>query len=96
MVETDIKKEYICNICNKEYKDKSGLWYHNKKYHNEINHKMTLIKGNLTSNNLKAQPVVEQKQIFKCKFCDTTFTRKNNLNQHIKKHVKRKIVKLKN
>ena len=90
MGETNIKKEYICNICNKEYKDKSGLWYHNKKYHNDINPKTTLVKGILTSNNLKVQPVVEQKQIFKCKFCDTTFTRKNNLNQHIKKTCKEK------
>jgi hypothetical protein len=33
MVENNIKKEYICNTCNKSYKDKSGLWYHNNKYH---------------------------------------------------------------
>lgn len=25
--------EYLCNICNKQYKNKSGLWKHNKKYH---------------------------------------------------------------
>jgi hypothetical protein len=90
MVENNIKKEFICILCNKEYKDKSGLWYHNKKYHDENKLKTTSIKLNLTSNNSQSQPVVEQKQLFKCKFCNTTFTRKNNLNQHIKKTCKEK------
>ena len=33
MVETH---DYSCKDCNKKYKDKSGLWYHNKKYHTNI------------------------------------------------------------
>ena len=45
MGETNIKKEYICNICNKEYKDKSGLWYHNKKYHKYKNYLSIIING---------------------------------------------------
>jgi hypothetical protein len=32
MVE-NISTTFRCNICNKNYKDKSGIWYHNKKYH---------------------------------------------------------------
>ncbi len=87
MVENNIKKTFICNLCDKEYKDKTGLWYHNKKYHSINKNKTTLTTSNLT---LQLQPVVEQKQLFKCKFCDTTFTRKNNLNQHIKKTCKEK------
>ena len=28
---SELSTEFICNICNKKYKDKSGLWKHNKK-----------------------------------------------------------------
>ena len=33
-----IKKsiQHNCEICNKTYKDASGLWRHNKKFHNEL------------------------------------------------------------
>ena len=35
MVENISTEVFRCEPCNKRYKDKSGLWYHNKKYHNE-------------------------------------------------------------
>ena len=31
-METSSNK-YVCNNCNKTYKNKSGYWKHNKKYH---------------------------------------------------------------
>jgi hypothetical protein len=33
MVENINTDAYRCILCNKKYSDKSGLWYHNKKYH---------------------------------------------------------------
>ena len=33
MVEKVETKAFTCEYCKKNYKDKSGLWYHNKKYH---------------------------------------------------------------
>ena len=27
--------EYVCDICKKKYKNKSGIWKHNNKYHSE-------------------------------------------------------------
>lgn len=36
----------------------------------------------------------KKKIIFTCKYCDTTFSRKNNLNQHIKKTCKKNYQKL--
>ena len=33
MVE-NLLNHFRCELCNKNYKDKSGLWYHNNKYHN--------------------------------------------------------------
>ena len=42
-VENNKSKQYICNVCNKTYKDKSGLWYHNRKHHtSNSNHKVTI------------------------------------------------------
>ena len=35
-VENNIYK-FRCDICNKSYKDKSGLWYHNNKNHKIVN-----------------------------------------------------------
>ena len=34
MVENN-STQFRCNVCNKNYKDKSGIWYHNKKYHKD-------------------------------------------------------------
>jgi hypothetical protein len=28
-----INNNFLCNICNKQYKNKSGIWKHNNKYH---------------------------------------------------------------
>ena len=35
-VEND-NKTFRCDTCNKNYKDKSGIWYHNNKYHSSEN-----------------------------------------------------------
>ena len=60
-VENNVDK-FRCNICNKSYKDKSGLWYHNKKYHiHQIPPISTIILQNptkhhqITPNNNKYQ-----------------------------------------
>ena len=39
MVENN-STQFRCNICNKNYKDKSGLWYHNNKCHGNNNSKI--------------------------------------------------------
>ena len=31
--------EFVCNICNKQYKNKSGIWKHNNIYHNKTSNK---------------------------------------------------------
>jgi hypothetical protein len=35
--------EYRCELCNKVYKNKSGLWKHNNKYHNNVSTQMSTI-----------------------------------------------------
>ncbi len=81
MVENISTDAFTCKQCNKYYKDKSGLWYHNKKYHITNDFKTTSNDFGTTSNDFKRLP---EKEIIKCKYCDTQFTRRNNLNYHIK------------
>jgi hypothetical protein len=37
------KKQNKCDICNKTYNNKSGLWYHNQKYHSQNNQQLNVI-----------------------------------------------------
>ena len=83
-VENNIYK-FRCDICNKSYKDKSGLWYHNNKNHNKILTILTPNQLQITPNNSKS--TLNQLQItpnkFICKYCNKKFTRIDNLNRHI-------------
>lgn len=85
----NINIKYICNICNKNYKDKSGLWYHNKKNHNnKITTEFVKIPPKhyfITPNNIKITPesVVESSEKKnQCKYCNFCFTRKDSLTKH--------------
>ena len=91
MVENNNTKVYRCNECDKNYKDKTGLWYHNNKYHLTNNHKITSKDFQLTSNDYKlTSKDFHQNNQFKCEFCNKIFSRKNNLNYHIKNKCKLK------
>jgi hypothetical protein len=74
--------EYVCNICNKKYKNKSGIWKHNNKYHNKLitpnNSESTPTQLQITPNNSDSTP-----NKFICKYCNKKFTRIDNLNRHI-------------
>ncbi len=83
--------DIICNICNKKYKDKSGLWYHNKKYHTNITSEIPQpniipVQPNLNNpqlDNTEIQPTIEHTQTgFECTFCKKTYTRNDNLKRH--------------
>ena len=90
--------DFKCKICNKLYSSYQSLWNHNHKYHNtnttqtttndfimtSNNFQMTLNDCKLTSNDF------HQNNQFTCEFCKKTFSRKNNLNYHIKNKCKLK------
>jgi hypothetical protein len=98
MVE-NISTTFRCNVCNKNYKDKTGLWYHNKKYHVEI------MKSNTTELHINpTEPHKNHTEIHKntqliqpnkyeCEYCNNLFSRNDSLKRHynICKHKEKKI-----
>ena len=69
MVENIITYVFKCNECNKNYKDKSGLWYHNKKHHQpNIN-----ILSTLSSQNINTLSTQSHENNYNCKYCSKIF-----------------------
>jgi hypothetical protein len=91
---------FRCNICNKNYKDKSGLWYHNNKYHNNTdntfnntsydNNQIKVIKNtfdNTFDNTLNDDNQILDKNHdskYKCKKCNKNFKNYQNRWKHEK------------
>ncbi len=80
MVENNSHMKYRCNNCNKIYKDKSGLWYHNNKYHNnKIIQKSANDQPNIEVQSANNQPKViqsvqkERANVLECKFCNKNY-----------------------
>jgi hypothetical protein len=69
--------EYKCLICVKNYKSYKCLWNHNKFFHPKINI-------------IKVSEVKDNNDKIICQYCYKTFTRKNNLNYHVKNYCKQK------
>jgi hypothetical protein len=73
--------EYKCIPCNKQYTNRTGLWKHNKKYHNNTPQNSSnspqklLISPQFSSNN--------------CEFCNKSFSRNDNLKRHLQTCKKR-------
>jgi len=83
---TDVFK---CQHCDKIYKNNSGLWKHNNKYHSMSDNKMQTF-DNIPDN--KKQTFDNKKQTFNdinnnriCKFCNNVFSHRNSRWKHEQK-----------
>jgi hypothetical protein len=83
---------FHCNICNKSYKNKSGKWKHDKKYHYNLSpnsanfppkfRQIPPNSANLHQNNTTNLQSNLQSNLLECKYCNNTFTRKDSLVKH--------------
>ena len=94
MVE-NLLNHFRCELCNKNYKDKSGLWYHNNKYHNVINnhndnHTIIIDNHNIINNTINDNPniIIDNHNDnicnYNCNKCNKTFSCYQNRWRHQK------------
>jgi hypothetical protein len=62
----DIKVEYLCKVCNKDYSSYKSLWNHNKKYHNND------VK-NVKENVKNVKENVKENKSLTCEYCKKVF-----------------------
>jgi hypothetical protein len=78
---------FRCNICNKNYKDKSGLWYHNNKYHvaeKKLHSSNSSSFSTFPSSKSSILFSNEKSSKITCSKCNKTFSRSDNLKRHQK------------
>lgn len=85
-INTNNKNKFVCIPCNKEYKNHSGMWKHNVKYHNINN--QNIIQIEQTKPIIIEQPVVKTIEPFKncliCKKCKAVFNSNSTRWRHEK------------
>lgn len=78
--------DYCCNICNKKYNTRAGIWKHNQKYHNDKTTQnapeLLITTQNYSKNTPNIEtPIINNKYV--CNYCNHNFTRSFNLNRHL-------------
>ena len=73
--------EFKCKICNKNYKNRSGLWKHHTIKHNPPKSSISSsVSNNSSSNNFI---VNDTQSKLLCIYCNKLFSRSDNLKRHI-------------
>jgi hypothetical protein len=92
MVENNNTKVFRCDKCDKNYKDKTGLWYHNNKYHKQQCHQnVPKCNKNSTDNHQnvtkcdKISTNNHEINIFECKYCKKNFSNRQSRWRHEQK-----------
>ena len=85
-VENNNTSKYRCIQCNICYKDKSGLWYHNKRKHNtntsNIPQNSNIQCQKSTLNTQTNLTNIQQHIELQCNYCKKIFSRNDNLKRH--------------
>ena len=80
--------DYTCNICNKNYSCRQNLHRHNKRFHPKNTPNLTLSEQNYSKLDVPGVKIVKNNTSgeteFFCEFCNKSFSRKYNLNRHLK------------
>jgi len=76
----DIKIEYTCKICNKDYSSYKSLWNHNKKFHNT---NVEIVEKNVEIVEKNVE-IVEKNKSLICEFCNKLFNLRSTKSHHKK------------
>ena len=79
-IEMDIKIEYTCKICNKDYSSYKSLWNHNKKFHNT---NVEIVEKNVEIVEKNVE-IVEKNKSLICEFCNKLFNLRSTKSHHKK------------
>ena len=79
------KKDYICEKCNKNYKNYKSLWKHKYIYHKHQNIPPTPTNPTPTATQKIKLPTIPPKEEIQCDKCNKVFTRVDSLTRHINK-----------
>ena len=83
-----LHNDYTCKVCNKNYSCRQNLHRHNKRFHAENTPNSTLPEQNYSKFALPgAKSFINSETgetMFFCDFCNKYFSRKYNLNRHLK------------
>jgi hypothetical protein len=66
--------EHYCKKCKKQYKDRTGLWKHNRNFHSTNNSNSLTLPSSTPPQNTEYQ----------CEFCNKILSRQDNLKRHMK------------
>ena len=75
--------EYVCNICDKKYKNKSGIWKHNNKYHKEIG--IQTNHNDVYQCNQNVYIDDDNKEMNECKYCKKCLSNRQSRWRHEQK-----------
>jgi hypothetical protein len=75
--------EYVCNICDKKYKNKSGIWKHNNKYHKEIG--IQSHHNDVYQCNQNVYIDDDNKKMNECKYCKKCLSNRQSRWRHEQK-----------
>ena len=88
MVENNNIKVYRCDKCDKNYKDKTGLWYHNNKYHKQTCHQNVTKYDKISTDchqNVHKKDFNYEINIFECKYCKKNLSNRQSRWRHEQK-----------
>ena len=74
--------DLVCKICNKKYKNRSGIWKHNMKHHppNILRNPPNILRN---PPNLEDVSTIQSFNKLTCEYCKKEFSRIDNLKRHI-------------
>ena len=84
--------KYRCELCNKSYSSRQNLWKHNTKFHKTETLANTSETSKITSSLPQNTSTSLQNS---CKYCNKIYSRKDNLNRHMKTCKSKNIVSIK-